>query len=148
VDRAAVLLEDAGARNYAINAGGDIRVRGRPATAPHWRIGIQHPLLPDKVAAVIAATDLAIATSGAYARGAHILNPYTGVAPTDILSVTVAGPDLATADAYATAAFAMGRAAALHWIARLSGYESMMILADETVLSTSDFPLQWLVASH
>ena len=52
--------------------------------------------------------DLAVATSGAYERGAHIVDPRTGEPPAGVLSVTVLGPDLGTADAYATAAFAMG----------------------------------------
>ena len=46
---------------------------------------------------------------------------------------------LATADAYATAAFAMG-VQGPKWTARLRGYEAMTILADETVLSTPGFP--------
>ncbi len=52
--------------------------------------------------------DLAVATSGQYERGAHIVDPHTGAPPRGLLSVTVVGPDLALADAYATAAFAMG----------------------------------------
>ena len=64
----------------------------------------------DKVAAVVVADDLAIATSGAYARGEHVVDPHTGRPPRGVLSVTITGPDLATADAYATAAFAMGAA--------------------------------------
>ncbi len=139
VDRAALILEEAGARNYSIYAGGDIRVRGCPAPQPYWRIGIQHPLLRDKVAAVVIATNLAIATSGAYERGEHIIDPHTGRPPTDVLSVTVVGPDLGTADAYATAAYAMGRAG-LSWTARLAAYEAMTILADQTVFSTPAFP--------
>ncbi len=139
VERAAALLEEADARNYAINAGGDIRVRGRAAPEPYWRVGIQHPLLHDRIAAVVTATDLAIATSGAYARGAHIVDPHTGHPPDGILSVTITGPDLGTADAYATAAFAMGTAGPA-WTARLIGYQAMTILADETVLSTPGFP--------
>jgi FAD:protein FMN transferase len=141
VDRAAALLDAAGGCTYCINAGGDIRVRGRPTPAPYWRVGIRHPFLRDKVAAVVAATDLAIATSGAYERGAHIVDPHTGRPPGGILSVTVVGPDLATADAYATAAYAMGRAGP-GWTARLValGYEAMTILANETVLSTPAFP--------
>ncbi|HWE62054.1 MAG TPA: FAD:protein FMN transferase, partial [Chloroflexota bacterium] len=139
VDRAARILDAGGARNYCINAGGDIRVRGRPALTSRWRIGIQHPLLRDRLAAVVEAGNLAIATSGAYERGAHIVNPHTGHAPSDVLSVTIVGPDLATADAYATAAYAMGRAGP-PWTARLAGYEAMTILSDETVLSTMAFP--------
>jgi len=51
----------------------------------------------------------------------------------------VVGPELGTADAYATAAFAMDGEAA-RWTARLRGYEAMTILADETVLTTPGFP--------
>jgi thiamine biosynthesis lipoprotein len=139
VDRAAAILDDAGLRNYALNAAGDMRVRGRAAPEWCWSIGIQHPLERDKVARVIETTGLAVATSGEYARGEHVFDPHTHLPPTGILSVTITGPDLATADAYATAAFAMGAERATHWTARLRGYEAMTILADGRVLSTPGF---------
>ena len=140
VDRAAKILEAAGARNFAINAGGDALVRGCPGDEPKWRIGIQHPLIKDKLAAVVPATDLAIATSGTYERGAHIIDPYTGAPPPGVLSVSVIGPELGTADAYATAAFAMGVAGPA-WTARLTPFEAMTILDDERVLRTPGFPV-------
>jgi thiamine biosynthesis lipoprotein len=141
VDRAAEILEEAGARNYYVNAGGDIRVRGGALPETYWRIGIQHPLLHDKVAAVVATSDLAIATSGTYARGDHIIDPHTGFPATGVLSVTITGADLGTTDAYATAAFAMGQNGP-NWTTTLvaRGYEAMTILADQTVLSTPGFP--------
>ena len=83
--------------------------------------------------------DLAIATSGAYNRGDHVVDPHTRTAPRGVLSVTVTGPDLATADAYATAAFAMGELGP-HWTATLRGYEALTILANGTVQSTAGFP--------
>ncbi|HEX6508316.1 MAG TPA: FAD:protein FMN transferase [Chloroflexota bacterium] len=141
VDRAARILEEGGARNYSINAGGDVRVKGGALPDPAWRVGIQHPLLRDKIAAVVVADDLAIATSGTYERGEHIIDPITGSPPVGILSVTIVGPDLATADAYATAAFAMGETGPA-WTAGLGDYEAMTILADERVLFTSGFPKQ------
>jgi thiamine biosynthesis lipoprotein len=141
VDRAAATLADAGLRNYAVNAGGDMRVRGRAVPELAWRVGIQHPLDAHQVAAVIeTAAELAIATSGAYARGEHVWDPHTGRPPSGILSVTIVGRVLATADAYATAAFAMGPELAPHWTARLEGYEAMTILSDETVFKTGGFP--------
>jgi thiamine biosynthesis lipoprotein len=140
VDRAAAILDEAGLRNYAVSAGGDMRVLGRAVPDLAWRVGIQHPQDRQRVAAVIETTSLAIATSGAYARGDHVWNPHSGRAPTGILSVTIVGPALATADAYATAAFAMGTDLAPHWTARLRGYEAMTILADETVFKTGGFP--------
>ena len=139
VDRAADLLAAAGVHNYAVNAGGDMRVVGRAVPELEWRIGIEHPLQHDKVAAVIATNDRAVATSAAYARGDHVLNPHTGLPPEDVLSVTVAGPVLAVADAYATAAFAMGEAGP-PWTAHLSGYEALTIMSDGRVLSTAGFP--------
>jgi thiamine biosynthesis lipoprotein len=139
VDRVASILDAAGARNYAVNAGGDVRVRGRGVPDDCWRVGIQHPTMSDKLAKVVVANDLAIATSGAYARADHVLDPHTGEPPRGVLSVTITGPDLATADAYATAAFAMGLQGPA-WTARLRDYEAMTILADGRVLSTPGFP--------
>jgi FAD:protein FMN transferase len=135
VDRAAAILDGAGRCAYAINAGGDILVRGSG-----WRIGVQHPREPRAVAKVIEAADLAVATSGAYERGEHVRDPHTGQTPAGIVSVTVTGPELGTADAYATAVFAMGARRAIDWTARLRGYEAMTILADGRVLVTPGFP--------
>jgi len=139
VDRAAEILEQAGARNFAVYAGGDIIVRGRPLPEERWHVGIRHPQHTDQVAAIVEAGDLAVATSGAYARGEHVLDPHTGRPPTGLLSVTITGPLLATADAYATAAFAMGSQGPA-WTAQLDGYEALSILASETTLSTPGFP--------
>jgi thiamine biosynthesis lipoprotein len=54
--------------------------------------------------------------------------------------VTVTGPDLGTADAYSTAAFAMGVDGPA-WTIALDGYEAMTILTDGTVLCTPGIPL-------
>ena len=139
VDRAASLLDETGVRNYAVNVAGDMRLRGRAVPEPCWSVGIQHPLEPMSIAAVVQANDLAVATSGAYARGEHVVDPRTRRSPVGVLSVTIVGPELATADAYATAAFAMGEAGT-HWTARLRDYEAMTILADQRVLKTPGFP--------
>jgi thiamine biosynthesis lipoprotein len=142
VDRAARILDAAGCANYAINAGGDIRLRGGALPERAWRVGIQHPGIRDRVAAIVGGTDLAIATSGAYARGDHVLDPFTRRPPVGLLSVTVTGPDLATADAFATAAFAMGHAGT-EWLRTLPGrgYEALAIGAGHRVLSTPGLPL-------
>lgn len=134
VERAAAILERAGARRYWINAGGDVLVRGG---AP-WRIGIRHPHLPDRLAGVVELRDGALATSGAYERGAHVVDPHTGRPPDDTLSVTVIGADLAAADALATAAFAMG-ARGPAWTASLPGFEAMTILGYDRVVTTQGF---------
>src|SRR5204862_4954075 len=117
-----------------VSAGGDMRIVGR-----NWRVGIQHPQQHHGIAAVLDVGDAAVATSGAYARGDHVVDPHTGRPPADVLSVTIVGPELATADAYATAAFAMGEAGP-DWTASLGLCEAMTILADGRVLLTPGFP--------
>ena len=134
VERAAAILERAGARRFGVNAGGDVVVRG----GDPWRVGIRHPRLPDRLAGVVALRDGAVATSGAYERGHHVVDPHTRRAPTGALSVTVIGADLGTADAYATAAFAMGTRGPA-WTASLAGCEAMTILEDDRVLTTAGF---------
>jgi thiamine biosynthesis lipoprotein len=138
VDRAAAVADELGWRNYAINAGGDIRLRGGALPAPSWRVGIEHPSERQRVVAVVAGDDLAVATSGAYARGDHVLDPHTRRPPAGVLSVTITGPDLATADAFATAAFAMGVECPA-WTARLRGYEAMTLTVDGRSLRTPGF---------
>ena len=135
---AATRLAETGATDFCLNAGGDVIARGRRAPDRLWRVGIRHPEQPGQLAAVLAGEDLAVATSGEYERGAHILDPHTGRPPEGLLSVTVVGPDLAVADAYATAAFAMG-AAGPEWTATLDGYDAMCITSDRRVLSTPGF---------
>jgi thiamine biosynthesis lipoprotein len=139
VQRAAKSLTRAGVDDFCLTAGGDVVVRGQAGPGRPWRVGIQHPLDRESLAAVVEVGDAAVATSGAYERGAHILDPFSGRPPEGVLSVTVVGPDLGTADAYATAAFAMGTDGP-DWTRTLGGYEAMTVLADETVLSTPGFP--------
>jgi FAD:protein FMN transferase len=133
-ERAVKLLQQAGATRLAINAGGDAVVRGEVP----WRVGIQHPIERDRLAAVIELRDASIATSGAYERGTHIINPHNKRPAEGLLSVTVFGADLGIADAYATAAFAMGHAAP-QWLATVEGYEAMAILQNERVVCTPGF---------
>lgn len=129
-------LKEAGARDFSVNAGGDALLSGHPAGDERWRVGIQHPRLLREIAMTLGLRDAAIATSGTYARGAHIADPLTGEVPAGLLSVTIVGPDVATADAYATAAFAMGAARAAQFCASLDGYEAVLIRDDDTVLTT------------
>jgi FAD:protein FMN transferase len=137
VEEAAFILIDAGAGNFLVNGGGDIVARGspEPKTSMPWRVGIQHPLARDKLAAVMEVRDGAVATSGTYERGAHVIDPHTGLPATDLVSITVVGPSLTYADGFATAAFAMGRSGA-EWLARCDGCEGFAITAGGLTLAT------------
>lgn len=142
LDRAGAILRDSGVEHFCITGGGDVICHGQAQPGEPWRVGIQHPLARDAIAAVVCGSGLAIATSGTYERGNHIRNPYSTEPPQGVLSVTVTGPDLGTADAFSTAAFAMGHFGP-DWTAKLPGrgYQAMTILADHTVHATPDFPL-------
>ena len=129
---AADRLAAAGLDAFAINAGGDIAARGGPVPGVPWRVGVRHPDRPDRVAAVLTIRDGAVATSGAYERGAHIRDPRTGRTPGGVRSMTVVGPSLTWADAYATTAYVLGLDG-LDWVAARDGYDAYAITWDDTV---------------
>ena len=108
VQRAGHLLREAGAQRFCFNAGGDVLTAGEPEPGRAWRVGIRHPSNPCQLCAVLSVRDCAVATSGTYERGEHIVDGRTGRSARDLLSLTVIAPDLTTADATSTAAFAMG----------------------------------------
>ena len=126
IDRACSILDGYGYRDYFVDAGGDVQTRGLSAERSPWRVGIRHPVERGKVARVIQASGLAVATSGTYEKGEHILDPHTGKPVDAWLSFTVIGPDILQADVYATACFAMG-AAGLDFISGVTGYEAYAI---------------------
>jgi thiamine biosynthesis lipoprotein len=138
IEEAAWLIDSAGGRNYWINCGGDIVARGQAEPGRPWRVGIRHPDHADKVAAVLSISDRAVATSGDYERGEHIVDPRLGRPAAGLRSVTVVGPGLAFTDAYATAVFAMGRDG-LGWLASHSAtadYAAYAITADDRAIWT------------
>ncbi len=136
VARTAQRLRDGGAANFSVNAGGDALLSGHPDGDDRWRVGLQHPRSAGEIALVLGLRDCALATSGSYVRGDHIVDPHGANRPTGLLSVTIVGSDIATADAYATAAFAMGALRAAQFCAALDGYDAVLIRDDDTVITT------------
>jgi len=132
IERATRRLAARGLRDVALAAGGDIAARGGPVPGVPWRVGVRHPDRPDRVAAVLAVTDAAVATSGAYERGAHIRDPRTGRTPSEVRSMTVVGPSLTLADAYATTGYVLGLDG-LDWVAAHDGYAAVAITWADTV---------------
>lgn len=126
IARVCAILDRAGHRDYLVDGAGDVRTRGEREPDVPWRIGIRHPFDRGTVVRVLGARDLAVATSGTYEKGAHIRDPHTGETATDLLSLTVVGPNMVDADVYSTAAFAMGRSA-IAFIDRVPGYEAFAI---------------------
>jgi thiamine biosynthesis lipoprotein len=133
IERASDLLEAAGSTAHCVNGGGDVQCVGLPSTGRTWQIGIAHPLQPGLLAGIVtgagSGTTIAVATSGSAERGSHILDPHTARAATYFASVSIVGPSVSVADAYATAAFAMG-ADAHGWISELADYQGFTIRTD------------------
>ncbi len=134
VQRAADLLVAGGATRFVVNAGGDVVVGGT------WRVGVRHPLAADRLCAVLEVTSGAVATSGRYERGDHILDGRTGEPVTDLLSLTVFAPTLTVADATATAAFALGLDG-IPWAAAQEGCEVYAVDASSRVYRTPGMPV-------
>jgi thiamine biosynthesis lipoprotein len=137
VDRAFELLKGLGFRNLVVNAGGDLRVGGSKPDGP-WSIGIQHPRDPEKIIARISLSDAAMATSGDYEkffihqgkRYHHILNPENGFPAEGCQSVTVFHKEATTADALATAIFALGPEKGYALCQRLEGVDCLIVDRD------------------
>ncbi|HEX4943614.1 MAG TPA: FAD:protein FMN transferase [Usitatibacteraceae bacterium] len=125
VDLAARGLDALGVADYLVEAGGELRARGRNADAKPWRIGIERPdAVPQQPLLVVPLDGLSMATSGDYRiyfeqggrRYSHEIDPATREPVRGSLaSVTVVARDCAWADAMATALFVMGTARGLEF---------------------------------
>ena len=104
-----------------VDAGGDLFARGANDAGQPWRIGIQHPRDPQRIAYTVELTQpngAAVCTSGDYERrdatgqGHHILDPRPGhrrgQSPPRLASVSVIAGTAMSADGLATAAFVLG----------------------------------------
>jgi FAD:protein FMN transferase len=126
VDRIALALDALHYRDYMVEIGGEVRVRGERPGGGAWRIAIEVPrALAREPLVGLRLRDMAVSTSGDYrdaridADGraySHTLDPRTGRPVTGALaSVTVLDPLAARADALATALIVMGTGPGLRW---------------------------------
>jgi FAD:protein FMN transferase len=133
-ERAAAALAGLPDLDWLVNAGGD--VLGRARSGRPWRVAVEDPRDRSRVLAVLPLRDGAVATSGTAARGAHLIDPHTGrPAAPGLLSATVTGPSLTTADVHATALCVEGPAG-LRRIDAMPGYGALVVLRDGRLLGT------------
>ncbi len=125
-------------RGAIVNAAGDIASVGGPGLAKPFRIGIVDPSSPGHLACVVELPG-AIATSGTYERGNHLIDPHSGLPTARVASASVSGADLGLADALATAVAVAGEDA-LALVDGLDGYEALTIAFDGTWQWTANFP--------
>jgi thiamine biosynthesis lipoprotein len=137
IAEAGTIIEKAGFKTYCIGAGGDILARS--TSDKIWNIGIINPKDKHALIGKISAKNFAVATSGNYERGKHIINPKTGKRAIGLLSVSVTGPDIVKADILATAIFAAGQRG-LDMAEELNGYEALAVDKNNKLTSTSGMP--------
>ena len=127
VDRAALMLREAGARSALVNLAGDLAILGPQPDGAPWRVGIRHPRMEDVAIATLPVASGAVATSGDYERfldaggmrHCHVLDPRTGRSARGFRSVTVHAPSCLVAGSASTIAMLMGNEAGLAWLAGL-----------------------------
>ncbi len=141
-DKAGAMLESLGFPDYIIDAGGDLRIGGSRGGEP-WTVAVKEPRR-EGFLATIAAAPGGIATSGDYerfwfvdgVRYSHILDLRTGWPARGLASVTIISRDGVSADALATAVFAMGPEKGLEFANGLEGVEAMLVREDGGELFT------------
>ena len=105
-------------------SGADLTVRGHAAHGGPWRVAVHHPTDTRRTPVVLEMTTGSVGTSGVTGRRGHVVDPHTGE-PTDrLVAATVLGPNLAVADAYATALYAAGPAG-LAWFRHDADYRPL-----------------------
>ena len=149
IQRGMDLLRARGLDAVCLGIGGDIQVCGRAQAGRPWRVAVADPADPGRVVALIeppdATAQYAVATSGDAERGDHIWHalgssswPPRGPVP-KLACLTVVGPELRLADAFATALWAQAKARPAAecwgWLAG-SGYEAMAVERSGTVRAT------------
>lgn len=148
-DVVANMLERHGIKNYMVEIGGEVTLKGVKENGAAWRVGIRKPkevesgralTIEDIEEVVELSKKGGVATSGDYQnfyvkdgkKYAHTINPLTGYpAEQNILSSTIVADDCMTADAWATAFNAMGLEEACHIGDSIPGIEYFFIYTDD-----------------
>ena len=135
-DDLAHMLREAGVESAMINLGGNTYALGNRPDGTPWEVGVQDPERPRGTSvATLAATDLAVISSGTYERSFerdgvlyhHLLDPRTGM-PMDngLASVTIAAETSLMGDALSSIAFLLGETEGIAFVER-QGAEAMTI---------------------
>lgn len=151
-DVVAALYDESGVSGGFVSLGGNVYVHGLTAEGKPWNVAIQDPQEPESFACTVHLSDAFVVTSGGYQRYftapdgtvyQHIIDPATGYpADSDLLSVSIitrreSGGTGTMADAYSTALYVMGEAAATSfWAARQSAFDMVLVTEDGRVLYT------------
>ncbi|MCP5334296.1 MAG: FAD:protein FMN transferase [Oceanospirillaceae bacterium] len=118
VDQVAALLEQQGIKDYLVEIGGELRIKGQKQPGMNWKVAVEAPDVSERrVQKVLSVADIGMATSGDYRnyfevngeRFSHTIDPFTG-SPVrhKLASVTILHPQCSMADGLATTMMVMG----------------------------------------
>ena len=145
VDRAAVVLREAGVESAVVNLAGDVRCLQARRDGKPWKIGVLDPRDRDRCRFSIRLSwDGAIATSGDYerffekdgVRYHHLLDARTGWPARGVASSTAVAPNAFEAGLAATAAFLLGPEEGLRFFDRMPGIEGAIITDEGAIRAT------------
>lgn len=143
VDQIGLLLESYGVRDYLVDIGGEIRVKGKSRKGEDWKIGINVPeenARLNEIQEVIPVSNISIATSGNYrnfyevdgVKYSHTINPFTGFPERNtLLSASVFSDNCIKSDAYATAFMVIGVEKAMTLAKQIDGLEAYFIYSKD-----------------
>lgn len=145
-DVVADLLESKGIKNYLIEIGGEMAIKGINPKGETWKIGISTPTddstsLNNDWQEKLTITDKCVATSGNYRKYyikdgkkyAHTIDPKSGYpVQHSVLSATVIANDCLTADALATAFMVMGVEKAQELAEKLPDVDAMFLCSGDS----------------
>jgi thiamine biosynthesis lipoprotein len=145
IDRAWEILKNKGMTGALIDGGeSSIRVLGeRPGGGP-WRVAVSHPRHSEWIGIVHLTSGQALGTSADTEhyiesngrRFSHLLNPFTGYPPDDLLAVTIMADSALKADLYSTAVF-VAAADDREGLVTGQGLEALLVDSQLQLLMTS-----------
>lgn len=153
IGKLSAILEEKGVKNYLVEFGGDMKIRGHKPGGEKWRIAIEKPRMnqdqqdrtPYQILTIQDENGVTLDTSGTYrhhldANGkeySHILDPRRGAPVThNLISASVFGTDSRVSDAWATAMLCMGQKEGMQ-VAQKEGLSVFFIQNEEGKLVNS-----------
>jgi thiamine biosynthesis lipoprotein len=126
----------------AVDAGGDVAMRGSPDAAGGWRVDVEDPAHAGRSILELRLADRAVATSGVNRRrwrvgqheAHHLIDPQTRMpSVSDLAQVTVVAASAELADVLAKTVFLRGRAEGVRFLAAFPDAGAILVSRDGEV---------------
>jgi thiamine biosynthesis lipoprotein len=147
LDRARLVLEQAGVHAALLDFGGQMLALDPPPGERAWNVDLCDPRHPESTLVRVDLVHASLSSSADYERGvhiagrrvSHIVDPRTGMPVEGMIGTSVIRPTATEADALSTALYVMGKENGLKF-AQVHGYAALLVDASGTVVVTGGFP--------